>query len=201
MNTLIYLVRHGEVQNPNDIFYSRLPGFGLSEKGKQEAAQAGEFLKKVHIACIYASPLLRAKQTAEIIRTKTALQEVYYSKRLLEVRSSQQGKKFSELGIEQREVYFSPKRTHIDETFEQIAQRGLHAVEILAKKHPGKRIVAISHGDVIMMLRSVINGYPAEYNSVRAGNGFTYVRHCEVLELTIDDNGKRTIKSVFIPSV
>ena len=35
--TLIYLIRHGEVQNPSRVRYGRLPGYGLSDLGREQA--------------------------------------------------------------------------------------------------------------------------------------------------------------------
>ena len=43
--TTLYLVRHGEVHNPAGIIYGRLPGFGLSERGRRQIARAAEALQ------------------------------------------------------------------------------------------------------------------------------------------------------------
>jgi len=65
----IYLIRHGEVENPKHILYGRLPGFHLSKQGKIEIQQTVMKLKssKAKILKIYTSPLERAVETAEII--------------------------------------------------------------------------------------------------------------------------------------
>src|SRR2546425_801990 len=63
----LYLVRHGTVYNPESILYRRLPGFVLSEQGRAEAAQAGEFLRHEPLRIIYHSPLERARETAGIV--------------------------------------------------------------------------------------------------------------------------------------
>jgi len=66
MNNLF--LRHGEVQNVKDIFYANLPGFYLSTKGKLQAQEAADKIKKnFSINNIISSPLLRARQTAEIV--------------------------------------------------------------------------------------------------------------------------------------
>jgi hypothetical protein len=38
--TVVHLVRHGEVRNPAGVMYGRLPGFHLSETGRQQASAA-----------------------------------------------------------------------------------------------------------------------------------------------------------------
>ena len=61
-------LRHGEVQNDKDVFYANLPGFYLSSKGELQAKDAAIKIKKLfNIKKIISSPLLRARQTADII--------------------------------------------------------------------------------------------------------------------------------------
>jgi len=64
---LVHLVRHGEVHNPGRIRYGRLLGYHLSERGRQQAQQAAARLEAWPDPVIYASPLERAVETAEII--------------------------------------------------------------------------------------------------------------------------------------
>ena len=68
MGTTIYLIRHCSYQNPKDIMTFRLPGYALNSQGRQEAQKIADFFKKNgQIAKIYSSPILRTKQTAQII--------------------------------------------------------------------------------------------------------------------------------------
>jgi len=62
----VYFIRHGEVNNPEELIYGRLPGFGLTEKGEKQANKAGKYLKSLGVApqVIITSPLLRTKTTA-----------------------------------------------------------------------------------------------------------------------------------------
>lgn len=73
MNT-IYLVRHGE--NPANItheFASRNIDYSLNDKGRVQARQTAEYLLDKRIDEIYASPLKRARETAEIIAGRLGL--------------------------------------------------------------------------------------------------------------------------------
>jgi broad specificity phosphatase PhoE len=65
MNTVVHLLRHGEVHNPTKILYGRLPGYRLSELGIQMAKAAAESLQGHDVTHLAASPLERAQQTAE----------------------------------------------------------------------------------------------------------------------------------------
>ena len=58
-------MRHGEVFNPDGVLYGRLPGFHLSELGKKMAASAASELTGHPITALYASPLLRAQESAQ----------------------------------------------------------------------------------------------------------------------------------------
>lgn len=64
MKTLVHVLRHGEVHNPDRILYGRLPGFRLSELGVQMAQAAAESLAGGDVAHVVASSLERAQQTA-----------------------------------------------------------------------------------------------------------------------------------------
>ncbi|MCL3820249.1 histidine phosphatase family protein [Aeromicrobium wangtongii] len=63
--TIVHLMRHGEVHNPEGVLYGRLPEFVLSELGHQMAKRAADFLSKNEIVHMVASPLERAQQTAQ----------------------------------------------------------------------------------------------------------------------------------------
>jgi broad specificity phosphatase PhoE len=72
--TKIHLVRHGHVQNPDRILYGRLPGFVLSDLGRQQAALLARWFGNLPVAVVLASPLERAQQTAEAIAAPHGLQ-------------------------------------------------------------------------------------------------------------------------------
>ena len=64
--TQIHFVRHGEVHNPQKIYYGRLPGFPLSEEGRRQAQAAAHALRARPLAAIFSSPMQRARETAEL---------------------------------------------------------------------------------------------------------------------------------------
>lgn len=195
MKTHIYLIRHGEVHNPDHIFYGRLPGYGLSEKGRQEIAASAKYLATKEIEALYSSPLLRATQSMEIIRTTLGLPTILTSDKLLEVRSSFQGISFKQAHEMHYDWFFNPKRKPDDETMEQIRDRMLHFLTEIEANHQGKTIAALSHGDPLMIVKAAIQGRPMTLNSIREGY---YLSHGEILQVTID--GKQmSIQSVFIP--
>lgn len=62
------LVRHGESTWNAKGLWAGLTDVGLTEKGKKEARQAGEALKKIHFDKAYTSSLIRAWQTLDEIK-------------------------------------------------------------------------------------------------------------------------------------
>lgn len=62
--TTVHLLRHGEVYNPRGILYGRLEGFGLSDKGHEQAHLVSSYVTDWDITALYASPLQRAQETA-----------------------------------------------------------------------------------------------------------------------------------------
>jgi broad specificity phosphatase PhoE len=199
MNTYIYLVRHGEVHNPNNIWYGRLPRYGLTKRGEEEIAQTAKFLKQKPINELYASPLLRAKKTAEIIQKEIQVPQITLTEHLLEVKSSYMGQPLSVLQEIKFDIFNAPGRHKSDETLEQLAERSVGFIDHLFAKHTGQHVVAVSHGDILMTVKAVLKGMPLEIDSIRTGKGFRYVRHGEVLQITTDEKGKKTIESIFIP--
>lgn len=64
---MIYLVRHGESEANINKRFSGITDVNLSLKGREQARQAGLNLKFEKISNIYSSPLIRARDTAQII--------------------------------------------------------------------------------------------------------------------------------------
>ena len=64
----VFLVRHGEVENPRHIVYADLPGFSLSRTGRTQAEFTADRLPSA--ATIISSPLERAVETAAIIAVR-----------------------------------------------------------------------------------------------------------------------------------
>jgi len=171
MITRIFFVRHGDVVNPNNIFYGRLSGFSLSSAGRKQILKTAQVLTKKSIDVIYASPLLRAKQSAMII-AETLKLPVNYSDNLLEVDSSLQGSTFDYITTHYPDIYSSSENKITGETIEQLSNRIREFIVKMNKSHPGKNIVAVSHGDPIMIARAHAEELPIKLESLRPKRGY-----------------------------
>jgi broad specificity phosphatase PhoE len=146
--TKISLVRHGLVENPDEVYYGRLPGFKLADEGRAQAAAAGRYLAWESVAVVYHSPMLRAVQTAEVLCAQldepTPLVECDL---LNEIHSPYDGQTAEEMERRDWDFY-----SEIDSSYEQpdeILARVLSFFEHVREKHPRQHVVGVSHGDPI----------------------------------------------------
>jgi broad specificity phosphatase PhoE len=147
----VYLLRHGEVENPNNIFYGRLPGFHLSEKGRRHVRITAEKLKDKAIKKIYTSPLERAVETARIVQEVLGLNgdDVIIDDRLIESENSKwQG---TDLDYFKKTVVFgmSPRTQKEMELVTDAGNRVLSVVNGPVKQ-VGNDAVIVSHGDPLV---------------------------------------------------
>lgn len=64
VKTVVHVMRHGEVHNPDGILYGRLPDYHLSDRGRAQAEAVAAWLAARDIVYVVASPLERAQETA-----------------------------------------------------------------------------------------------------------------------------------------
>jgi probable phosphomutase (TIGR03848 family) len=65
--TLVLLVRHGLTAGTGSVLTGRLPGIGLDDRGRAQAAAVGARLADVPLDAIISSPLQRCRETAAAI--------------------------------------------------------------------------------------------------------------------------------------
>ena len=82
-DTVLHLLRHGEVYNPGGVLYGRLPDFHLSEEGRLMAKAAAGFLAGRDVVLLRSSPLDRTLETAGPAGRAVRL-EVSIDERLIE---------------------------------------------------------------------------------------------------------------------
>lgn len=154
--TIVYFIRHGEVHNPKQVLYGRLPGFSLSVEGKKRISEIGQYFKDKNVKYLYSSPLLRARQTARIIGKPLRLTPKT-SYLLNEVSIYCQGISLAEYKNKiQPHIYTQVNLDKGQESIESIKNRMLKFLKIIVKKHKGAIILAVSHGDPITILKATL---------------------------------------------
>ncbi len=160
--TLVHVVRHGEVDNPKGVLYGRLPGYHLSELGRQMADVVAKHLADRDITYVVSSPLERALETAAPIAAAHHL-EIAQDARLIEAENHFQGLKFGVGDGSLRHPRHWPKlvnplRPSWGEPYQEQAVRMLGAVESAKDQARGHEAVCVSHQLPIWTLRSFLEG-------------------------------------------
>lgn len=144
----LHLMRHGQVHNPGNILYGRLPGFRLSELGIQQAHAAAAWLADKPIKAIYSSPMERARQTAAIVAQRHAAHSPIIDERIIEVSTPYEGRPTAELAIAGWDLYSGNEPPF--ETPGMVLERVLDFFERVACAHAGESAVAVAHGDILV---------------------------------------------------
>lgn len=147
--TVVHLLRHGEVYNPEKVLYGRLPGYRLSELGEQMAVRAAEALADRNIAQVFSSPMERAQQTATPVAEHHGL-EIVTNEDLIEADNVFEGQRVS-VGdgvLRQPRTWkhlYNPFKPSWGEPYDVVAQRMRAAVEKARMAAVGEEAVLVSH--------------------------------------------------------
>lgn len=148
--TRITLVRHGHVHNPDNLVYGRLPGFRLSTVGVQQAASAASHLGGAHLAALFCSPQLRARETGEQLLQYHPGLTATDAPLLDEIDCYFEGHPTEEVEARGWDLYSGVGDGY--ETPEDIAARASSFLLHVRRQYVGQHIAAVTHGDVIAFL-------------------------------------------------
>jgi len=144
----------------------RARGLHLSDKGRDEAAKAGEALAAVSVSAVYASPLERTRETAAAISERVG-KSVVTERGLIECDfGSWTGEPLSQLRklAEWQTVQRWPSgfRFPGGESFVELQSRLADTVGRLCRSHAGEVVVAVSHADCIKVVLASALGVPLD---------------------------------------
>jgi probable phosphoglycerate mutase len=147
--TTLLLVRHGETDWNAE---GRLQGHTdrpLNEYGRRQAKELADRLAGDEaVDAIYASDLSRAKETAEIVGERLGLPVVVDA----DLREKHWGTWEGLTGDERAAIEF------VGESTEAHRERVMRAVRRIAERHPGQRIVVVTHGGSLRRIQAALNG-------------------------------------------
>jgi probable phosphoglycerate mutase len=164
--TTILFVRHADVHNPEDIVYGRLPRFGLSRIGREEAARTAAALQADPITAIYSSPQLRARQTARAIAQPHDDLTVRVTGLLAEVKPGWQGTP-NKIMAEKQFNFYRDRVNPEDEDVPDVLARILRWTDQVLRRHAGETVVGVTHGDPSMMARLFFLGQEVTIDALR----------------------------------
>ena len=155
--TLVHLVRHGQVDNPGKVLYGRLPGFNLSPRGRSQAELLAKHFAPAPLAGVLSSPLERAQQTADPIAAAHGL-EVETDVRLVEAGNLFEGAAGNVVWYLLRHPatwwrLHDPKAPSWGERNIDLATRMQAAVAAARERFAGAQVVLVSHQAPIWVCR------------------------------------------------
>jgi broad specificity phosphatase PhoE len=173
---VFHFLRHGEHGLLGKVLAGRMPGVGMTERGRAEIASQAERLAREKIAAIYASPLQRTRETAEIVSARLSL-SIEFRDDLLELDFGEwTGATFDAIRADPRWQAWSTQRSLAaipgGESMRAVQQRIVAAMIELNERHLHETIVLASHGDVIRAALLYALGMPLDfYNRIEIGQG------------------------------
>ena len=161
-DTIVHLVRHGEVYNPGGVLYGRRDGYHLSDLGRQMAERVAEALQQREISHLRCSPLERTKETAAPLALARGL-EVVTDERVIESSNVFEGERFGVGdGVLRRPAswrhLWNPWRPSWGEPYKQIVARMMSAIHDVRREAAGHEGVIVSHQLPIWTTRLHVEG-------------------------------------------
>ncbi|MEA4944923.1 MAG: histidine phosphatase family protein [Propionicimonas sp.] len=163
--SVVHVVRHGQVHNPDGVLYGRLPDYHLSELGRQMAERLGEYFADADLVWLVSSPLERARETMAPIAARHPELEVHLDERVIEAANHFEGTAFTrDPAVWRRPSTWwavrNPLRPSWGEAYTSIATRMQDAICDAAGHAEGAEAVIVAHELPIWMARRSAEGKP-----------------------------------------
>ena len=189
----IYLLRHGEtLYNADGNRYCGITDIGLTDKGYQQANLVKEQVRDIQFDAVYASPLQRAKITAEIASDN---KNVIIDERIIEADFGLwEGKTREEFVAENAELWNNwdadPSKHRAGgtgETGAEIVNRVDSFFQEIIKKHTSGNIMVVAHNGINRLYLAYKLGMPLRnYRKIAMENSSLSL-------ISFDANGELTL--------
>lgn len=197
MSTLL-LIRHGENNFlANNRLPGRIPGIHLNRRGHEQAVELAQTLNRLPIKAIYSSPLERAVETAEPLAQSLGL-GIQLCPDLTDTDVGEwAGRSWKALGRTKlwKVIQQTPSQFQFPsgETFVQIQERVVRALDVIASAHADELIAVVFHADPIKLAAAHYLGIPLDnFQRLSANTG-------SVTILKIDSSSAKLLALNLIP--
>ena len=158
----VYLVRHGETEMNRQGLLQGQGGYGLTERGVEDAREAAQALRGRGVTLIYSSDLRRARETAKILSRGTV--PIRLSRSLREIDFGRVS------GLPEREVkrrcpLYRKDAAYVfpdGESYAALQVRVVRWFRRLAADPPARVIAVVSHGGTLRCLLAWLAGVPLD---------------------------------------
>jgi len=176
MKGIALFMRHGETPwNREGRVMGRNP-IELDAEGRAQVEAAIPFARLLKPELIITSPLIRARQSAEIIANGVGDVAVTEDPQLAEVQYGRwEGMVYDDLVDDPDYAKYRVDPLTLPtpggETIVQVQSRGVEAVRRVIAENPGRRILFVSHGDIIRTVLCKLMGLELEhFRRIRVDN-------------------------------
>src|SRR5438477_894725 len=161
----VFIVRHGATGLSAEDRFAGASDIELSEVGREQARRLAERLRHEEIAAVYASPMGRTVETAQIlaaphelkVQTTDGFREISHGHWEGMTRRDVEEKFPQEMAEWEKDPYtFAPAG---GESGLAVTARALPALIDLVREHPGENILVVSHKATIRLLLSSLLGF------------------------------------------
>lgn len=164
----ILLIRHAAHSHLGNILSGRSPDIALSDAGRLQAHALAERLSSIPLAGLHASPVQRARETADLIATKHPGLEVQVAPDLDELDFGDwSGRAFVELDDDPRWATWNETRSSAvapnGESMAAAQKRAWAHVLRSAQSAPAKTIAMVSHCDIIRAIVAQVLGLSLDH--------------------------------------
>ena len=161
--TVVHLMRHGEVHNPEGVLYGRLDGYHLSDLGRQMARAVADHLADHDVTHVVASSLLRAQETAAPVAAAhgvaiTTDDRVIESANLFEGHRVGSMRPVDFLHPRHWKLVINPFKPSWGEPYAEVASRMVAAIADARDAARGHEAVVVSHQLPIWTARNELLG-------------------------------------------
>jgi broad specificity phosphatase PhoE len=165
MTTRIFLVRHGSTILSAEDRFAGSTDVPLSDEGREQARRLAHRLSKETIDAIYASPLKRTMETAEIVAAphdkkviqQDAFREISHGRWEERTRAEVETLFPDEYSKWEEDPFtFAPEG---GESGLQVTARALPLLLQIVRSHQGKKALIVSHKATIRLILSLLLGF------------------------------------------
>ena len=182
--TVVHLVRHGEVHNPDKILYGRLPDYHLSTTGHAMAKRVAEYFRGTDVTHLRCSPMERTQETMAPIAEVLGL-PVLIDGRVIEAENYLEGRQVSiASALRTPRVWWqlrNPLRPSWGEAYPAVVARMRLAMRDAAEQAAGHEAIIVTHQLPVWMARRDAEGRPLVHDprqrecALASVTSFTYL--------------------------
>ena len=178
---MIYITRHGQTEwNLKNKIMGKAD-IPLNETGIKQSGQLRDMVDELQIDLIVCSPLLRAKQTAEIINSKKSV-KIIYDDRISERDYGEfEGKSIDDFDFSAYWNYYENKTYKYAENVRDFFSRIYEFFDEIIKKYFNKNILIITHAGVGISALCYFNQFIPEKSLIET----TYFSNGEIKSFEI----------------